>query len=134
MAEELDLSLTQVKALHRLDVEADEMSVKQLGEALGLSLPAASRTVEGLLGRGLLVRREDDQDRRVRRVAITTAGRETVVQLNRERVADLEKFVTTLAARERRQVRQALRPLLARQDAGACLRAPDSPASPPKEP
>src|SRR5690349_5609676 len=55
--EELDLSLTQVKALAAL--AHDELTVKELAERLGLSLPGASRAVDALVGRGLLDRRED---------------------------------------------------------------------------
>ena len=55
--EELDLTLTQVKALTALS--ADELTVKDLAERLGLSLPGASRAVDALVERGLLGRRED---------------------------------------------------------------------------
>jgi DNA-binding MarR family transcriptional regulator len=127
VAEELDLSVTQVKVLHRLDAAPTDTSVKQLGEALGLSLPAASRTVEALLGRGLLARREDEHDRRVRRVTITDAGRETVLRLNRARLADLETFVATLGDSERRLMARALDTLLAREEIAACRSHPHSP-------
>ena len=42
--EELDLTLTQVKALSALAPDA-ELTVKELAERLGLSLPGASRAV-----------------------------------------------------------------------------------------
>ena len=48
LVEELDLTLTQLKTLHVLDLVTGEASVKDVGEALGLSFPAASRTVDGL--------------------------------------------------------------------------------------
>jgi DNA-binding MarR family transcriptional regulator len=124
VAEELDLSISQVKVLHRLDAAPTDTSVKELGEGLGLSLPAASRTVEALLGRGLLGRREDEHDRRVRRVTITEVGRETVLRLNRARLADLETFVASLSSSERRLMAGALRTLLAREEIAACRPAP----------
>src|SRR5438105_2304844 len=68
--DELDLALTQVKTLHVLAGCVDEVSLKGLGERLNMSLPGASRTVDGLLQRGYLERREDDQDRRMKRVRI----------------------------------------------------------------
>ena len=55
---ELDISITQMKTLHALDDCADEVSVKELADRLGLSLPGASRMVDGLLRRGWLERRE----------------------------------------------------------------------------
>ena len=48
--EELDLTLTQVKTLTALS--AEELTVKDLAERLGLSLPGASRAVDALVERG----------------------------------------------------------------------------------
>ena len=45
------------------------VSVKELAEELGLSLPGASRAVDALLQRGLVERREDEHDRRMKRAA-----------------------------------------------------------------
>ena len=65
---ELDLSMTQLKMLHVLVECEAEVSVKELAEELNMSLPNASRTIDGLLQRGLLERREDEHDRRIKRV------------------------------------------------------------------
>src|SRR5947208_15563912 len=46
---ELDLTMTQTKTLGMLDSCVEEVSLKELSERLGLSLPATSRTVDGLL-------------------------------------------------------------------------------------
>lgn len=134
VAEGLELSVTQIKVLHRLDAAPDEVSLKQLGETLGLSLPAVSRTVDGLLARGLIARREDDRDRRVRRIALTPSGSETVMRLHRARVADLERFVATLSDADRRRISAALRPLLTRADIRACRTPLTSPETRRKDP
>src|SRR5690348_10981570 len=76
--EELDLSMTQLKTLQMLDGCAEEVSVKELSALLGLSLPGASRTVDSLLKRGYLERREDDDDRRMKRLRITDEGKKAV--------------------------------------------------------
>ena len=76
LLEELDLSITQIKTLDAVNGCASELSVKELSERLGMSLPSASRTVEALLQRGWLERREDEHDRRVKRIRATDAGRE----------------------------------------------------------
>jgi DNA-binding MarR family transcriptional regulator len=120
LVEELDLTLTQLKALHVLDIAAEETSVKELGEGLGLSLPAASRTVDGLLRRGYLERREDDRDRRVKRVRLTSAGRDAVARLNEARLAGLEAFASTLSDTERDRLGGAIESLLAREEIRAC--------------
>ena len=75
---ELDLTMTQMKTLGMLEDCVEQVSVKELSERLGLSLPATSRTVDGLLRRGLLSRLEDTEDRRIKRVRLTDDGRAMV--------------------------------------------------------
>jgi DNA-binding MarR family transcriptional regulator len=108
--EELDLSLTQVKAMCALSLE--EMTVKELAERLGLSLPGASRAVDGLVERGLLHRREHDVDRRMKRLRCTDAGRSALDRLDEARFAGLEKFTATLPPAQRKRLSAALRPIL----------------------
>ena len=108
--EELDLSLTQVKAMCALSLE--EMTVKELAERLGLSLPGASRAVDALVERGLLHRREHDVDRRMKRLRSTDLGRSTLDRLDEARFAGLEKFTATLSATQRKRLSGALRPIL----------------------
>jgi DNA-binding MarR family transcriptional regulator len=122
---ELDLSITQLKTLHILEREG-EVSVKELAEQLGLSLPAASRNVEGLLQRGYLERREDEHDRRMKRVRMTASGRELESRLHSERLAGLEELVATLSDRQRRHLSVAFGSLLEREDIAACRPKPSS--------
>jgi DNA-binding MarR family transcriptional regulator len=112
LIEELDLSMSHVKALHVLDACADELTVKDLGERLGLSLPGASRTVDGLLRRGLIVRREDEHDRRMKRVRITDDGRDVVERITSARLAGLESWVKALPRDSRDRLHEALVPIL----------------------
>lgn len=125
---ELDLTITQIKTLHRLEMGEHDLSVKELSEGLGLSLPATSRNVEGLLQRGLLERFEDEHDRRVRRIRITELGREVAQRLDRARLAGLERFAESLGTSERRRLRAALAPVLRREELHAC-RPPSGPGS-----
>ena len=82
----LDISLTQLKLLSHLHelpkpVEGEEperLSVKQVAEQLGISLPAASRALDPLVKRRLVARHEDAVDRRVKRVRLTTKGEAAV--------------------------------------------------------
>jgi DNA-binding MarR family transcriptional regulator len=108
--EELDLTLTQVKALTALS--AAELTVKDLAERLGLSLPGASRAVDALVARGLLGRREDTADRRMKRLRCTDAGREALRRLDEARMAGVEHFTATLPAAQRKRLSGALRPIL----------------------
>jgi len=108
--EELDLTLTQVKAMCALSGE--ELTVKELAEGLGLSLPGASRAVDGLVERGLLHRREDTADRRMKRLRITDDGRRALERLDEARLAGLENFTATLDPAHRERLSAALRPVL----------------------
>ena len=108
--EELELTLTQVKALTAL--ARDELTVKELAERLGLSLPGASRAVDALVERGLLHRREDTDDRRMKRVRCTAAGHDALERLDKARLAGLEQFAATLPAAQRKRLSAALRPIV----------------------
>ena len=110
--EELDLTLTQVKALSALAPDA-ELTVKELAERLGLSLPGASRAVDALVERGLLGRREATTDRRMKRLTCTAAGRDTLRRLDEARLAGLENFAATIPAAQRKRLSGALAPILA---------------------
>jgi DNA-binding MarR family transcriptional regulator len=108
--EELDLTLTQVKAL--IALAAAELTVKDLAERLGLSLPGTSRAVDALVARGLIGRREDTADRRMKRLRCTDAGRDALRRLDEARLAGIAQFTATLPADQRERLSSALRPIL----------------------
>ncbi|HKE80349.1 MAG TPA: MarR family transcriptional regulator [Solirubrobacteraceae bacterium] len=105
---ELDLTITQMKALHVLSGCDREVSVKELSDRLALSLPGASRTVDALLRRGWVERREDPDDRRMKRVGITAAGRSIVDRIETARLAGLEQYATSLTPEQRTRLSEAL--------------------------
>ncbi len=116
----LDLSMTQLKLLHQLDLAGRELTLKQAAESVLLSLPAASRTVEDLVRRGIVERHEDLEDRRMKRVSLTPEGRRVIRTVNEARLNGLEQFTTTLNQDERRIFGEALTTLLGRDDVAAC--------------
>ena len=122
--EELDLTLTQVKAL--IALAAAELTVKDLAERLGLSLPGTSRAVDALVARGLVGRREDTADRRMKRLRCTDAGREALRRLDEARLAGIAQFTATLPADQRERLSRALRPILDGLAAGGCERQEQS--------
>lgn len=104
----LDLTMTQMKTLGMLDDCVEEVSLKELSERLGLSLPATSRTVDGLLRRGLLSRHEDAEDRRIKRVRLTDEGRAVVRRIVTARLQGLESYAATLSDDQRAALMAAL--------------------------
>jgi DNA-binding MarR family transcriptional regulator len=118
--DELGLSLTQVKAIQLIAAsEARDMSLKQVGDSLGLSMPAISRAVDGLVCRGLVTRTEDETDRRIKRVHATEQGEQLVARLIDIRFSQLGQFLDSLNARERNKLAAALAALAERPDIAA---------------
>jgi DNA-binding MarR family transcriptional regulator len=124
---EADVSLTQVKLLHALDKPESDHSLKDLAEEMSFSLAGASRSIDALHQRGLVDRREDERDRRMKRVRITDDGRELLRRLNELRVALLAQFVETLTDSERGKLLDALSPIVGREDIAAYR--PEGPSS-----
>jgi DNA-binding MarR family transcriptional regulator len=114
------LGLTQVKALIALDEEQGEpRPIRGLAEELGITAPAATRAVDALVERRLVSRSEDPEDRRVRRIAITDAGRRLVGELASRRAAGLEAFAEGLSVAQQRKLLAALEALLLEDDDAA---------------
>ena len=105
---ELDVSITQMKTLHVLADGGSELSVKELSDRLGLSLPGASRIVDALMRRGWLERREDPDDRRMKRVRITDDGRKVLDRIEAARLAGLEDYAASLTPEQRTRLSSAL--------------------------
>jgi len=112
---ELDLSFTQTKALCALEADQEGRSVKALAESLGLSLPSASRAVDGLYERGLVAREEDTVDRRIKRVRLTEAGRKVPQALNEARLSALAELMSSLGEEEASALEHALQLILERR-------------------
>lgn len=117
----LELTLTQIKLLHHLEDQSPrELTLKEAAELVRVSLPAASRMVDDLVRRGFAQRREDLEDRRMKRVCLTEDGRTVIRRLNAARLSGLEQFTGTLTAPERQSLATALARLLERDDIAAC--------------
>ena len=108
LLDELDLSMSHIKALQVLSDCGCELSVKEVSEELALSLPGASRTVDALLKRGYLERREDEHDRRMKRIAVTQAGRDVARRIVGARLEGLEQFTASLSPEQRSRLMAAL--------------------------
>jgi DNA-binding MarR family transcriptional regulator len=113
---EQDLSFSQLKTLLLLAEHAETLSVKDVAERLGISLPAASRAVDSLVRRGLAERAEDPIDRRVKRVRTTRKADRLVERLVAARIRSFERLLEGFTATERRKLGDALDEILARPE------------------
>ena len=112
--EEVGISFSQVKCLMALSETSEPLSVKDLSDRLGLSLPVVSRSVEALVQRGEVTRAEDPRDRRSKLVSVSARGRRTYETLIEVRLAGVRRFVEGLEPAEREGLAAAVEPIVRR--------------------
>jgi DNA-binding MarR family transcriptional regulator len=110
---ELGMAFTQMKALFILS-EHEQLSVKDIAGRLAMSLPAMSRSVDGLVQRGYVARKECASDRRSRLVTLLPAGRDVLGRVMAARGAALVEFASELSDAERDALHTALLPIAER--------------------
>jgi DNA-binding MarR family transcriptional regulator len=110
---EVGLSFTQMKTLFVLE-QHDEMSVKDVSGHLAMSFPAMSRSIDGLVQRGYVTRRECASDRRSKLVALLPAGRDVLGRIVAARETALTAFAEQLSESERNALHAALLPIVER--------------------
>jgi len=76
-----DLTMQQLRVLGFIAKEPG-LSGHELGDRLGVSAPTASGLVDRLVEKGLLQRTDDPDDRRVRRLHVTTQGMDLIRQMD----------------------------------------------------
>lgn len=113
-----DLSISQVRLLHLLNA-AGGQSVGDLATRLGISAATASRACDGLFRAGLVERREDPDDRRVRRLHATETGVAYVEQFAAAKLDAIREMLTVLDAGQQQRLLDALAPLA---DVAGCAR------------
>jgi DNA-binding MarR family transcriptional regulator len=105
---ELDLSLSQLRILFELERTGKDLAVNDLAERISLSMAAAGRAIDALFRSGLLSRREDENDRRIKRIGLTDRGRSIIAEIMRLRHQTAERFVNALNAEERADLEKAV--------------------------
>lgn len=119
---ELDLSFTQAKVLFTLAKHGVPMQINEVAEDLAVSLATAGRNVDQLMGLGLVHRREGVDDRRIKLVTMTEAGREIALTYENIMHAQICSFVHEVPPVEATTLADAINNALA----GADLLAADS--------
>jgi DNA-binding MarR family transcriptional regulator len=109
---------------------AGAQTVSELADAVGVSLPAASKLTTELEAHGLVHRSEDPEDRRRTVVALDPATAEHVHAWLAARDRPLERALATLTADEREALLKGLRALAdaLQDDPSSCARERHAPA------
>jgi DNA-binding MarR family transcriptional regulator len=108
---ELDLAPVQAKALHELNVEPP-ISMRELAERLKSDPSNVTGLIDRLEARGLVERRPDPQDRRIKGLALTSAGARLRERLF-ARLYSAPRSVAELSERDQRTLRDVLQRVLA---------------------
>jgi DNA-binding MarR family transcriptional regulator len=112
--EEAGLTFTQVKCLNLLADAPEPLPQGALSETLGLSGPAISRAVDGLVQRGEVKRTEDQRDRRSKILTVSARGRRSLDRLIAIRLAAIKRFVAGLTEEERVALSAGVAPIARR--------------------
>lgn len=87
------------------------LPVNALGRKVLLTSGSITSAVDRLEARGLVARSDDPSDRRVRRVALTAAGRRVIAPAFDRHAAELDEVVSVLTRAERTTLVDLLRKL-----------------------
>src|ERR1700716_2825316 len=107
---ELDLAPMQAKALHELNVEPP-ISMRELAERLKSDPSNVTGLIDRLEARGLVERRPDPNDRRIKGLALTPAGAKLRERLF-ARLYAAPRSLAELSEREQRTFAHALQRIL----------------------
>jgi DNA-binding MarR family transcriptional regulator len=105
--EMLDLPIAQIRCLNALGEKEGDRLV-ELAARTTLTLPAASRTVDKLVRRGLVLRQTDPLDRRAVRILLSDTGREILGRVRAVRLAHLDVAIRSLTPQEVADVLRSL--------------------------
>jgi DNA-binding MarR family transcriptional regulator len=106
------LSIPQLTILMRLFYGGD-CGVHDIGRHLDVTTAAASQLIDRLVTAGLVERSENVDDRRARRVALSSRGRLLIEEGIEERYRWVEDLAAVLSSEEQAALLQALPPLIA---------------------
>ncbi len=108
---ELDVSMAQLKAMFAIG-QAEQVSIGQIAETLGVSLPTASHLVDKLVRADLAERTVDSNDRRYTWICLSALGQQRVTRLRQGSLSLLYSWIEQLSAEQLSALEQGLRALV----------------------
>ena len=105
-----DLTMSQIGALFQIN--RGKSNVSDLGGGLAISTAGASQMLERLVQQELILRSEDPQDRRVKKLLLTDKGRRIIEEITLSRQGWLRELVADLSPDEKEQIGAAIRILI----------------------
>ena len=103
-----ELSVPQFRTLSLLSFCADA-SLSTVADYIGSSLPAASRMIEGMVTKNLIVRKQCCRDRRQVSLELTPLGREAFLESRQATRLQLAERLSSLSAKKKEGVIEAMR-------------------------
>jgi MarR family transcriptional regulator for hemolysin len=97
------LTVAQFRTLCYVSAAAGS-SLSEVADSIGLSLPAMSRLVEGLVEKGFMTRRTCDTDRRLIRLSVTARGQATLGEARTSAQQHLAAVLSRLDRQEQRSL------------------------------
>ena len=112
---ELELSLSQVKAIFVLAHAGEALPINVLADRIRLSVAATGRIVDLLVTAGMVERHENPADRRVKLVTVTQTGRDATDAHIEAKKAAMRTQIDRLTTAEADVLVAAFQPLLQTQ-------------------
>lgn len=107
-----EVSFSQLRILCVLACHDEPLPVNAIADQVQLSLAAAGRTIDKLVGSGFADRREDPADRRVKRISLTAEGTRYLETHMAVKHQTVRRFVAALPADLRDNLCAAVRPII----------------------
>ncbi len=101
------LSFSQVNILMRL-LHGGSAGVSEIGEKIGVTNAAASQAIDRMVQMGLIVRTEDPQDRRAKRLELAPKGRDLIEKGIKARIKWIEDVTNSLTLEQQEMIISAL--------------------------
>ncbi len=102
------ISMTQMIVLRQLYHHQKSCNISAISETLGITNAAVSQLLDRLVQQGLVLRREDPEDRRSKRIVLSEAGENLLKESMRSQQAWMHTLSERLTAEEAEQIATAL--------------------------